>query len=330
MQKITITTPTLNEAMKEVKRLYGEDVVIESTEEINNQIRITLAFIDDEEAIIVPSLRKPIKNRLDNPLSAIRLVEEICQKHYLGQDFQEAWLKHLSPYLTLAGINIAESLSECLQFETQWLRKILTQKPVVFLGSYGSGKTQILAKVAALLKASDRPVRIYNFDTVKSSGQGLLQSYAYKLDLPYSFGKDAWNALQEDIKNQVECVKLIDTPGVKLGDPEDLDWLSNHYQKYIFDPVMIVPCDNCESLTSAYKNFIKKFDVRHIILSRLDLAGSFTLPVRLAWLSQAPIAMINNSPNLGDNLQYFNAAKLLSAMMGESILEEPQPEAYWG
>ena len=77
MQKITITAPTLNEAIDEVKKRFGEDVVIERTEEINNQIRITVALFEGEEPILVPSLRNTEKNSIDNPLSAIRLVEEI-------------------------------------------------------------------------------------------------------------------------------------------------------------------------------------------------------------------------------------------------------------
>jgi flagellar biosynthesis GTPase FlhF len=314
MQKITITAPTLNEALQEVKRRFGEDVVIERTEEINNQIRITVTLFDGEEPILVPSLRNTTKNRIDNPLSAIRLVEEICQEHYLGTDFKDFWLKCLSPYLTLTGIDIAESLSECLNFEPQWIRKILSLKPVVFLGSFGVGKTQILAKVAALLKASDRAVEIYNLDTLKTSGQGLLQAYAHKLDVPYYFGKEAWGTLQESIKTQSEAVKLIDTPGVNFRNSEDLNWLISYAQKFVFDPVLIVPCDGCVSLAPDYAKFIKKFGVRHIILSKIDVAGSWSLPIRLAWTSEVPIAMVNESANLSENLQYLNAEKLLNSL----------------
>jgi flagellar biosynthesis GTPase FlhF len=319
MQKITITAPTLNEAIDEVKKRFGEDVVIERTEEINNQIRITVALFEGEEPILVPSLRNTEKNSIDNPLSAIRLVEEICHDHYLGDDFKDYWLKCLSPYLTLTGINIAESLAECLNFEGQWIRKILNLKPVVFLGSHGVGKTQILAKTAALLKACDRSVEIYNFDTLKSSGQGMLQSYAQKLGVPYYFGQDAWKILQESIKVQNETVKLIDTQGVDLKNPKDLGWLVSYGQKFVFDPVLIVPCDGCLSLTADYGHFIKKFGVRHIILSKMDLAGSLSLPLRLAWTTEIPIAMVNNSASLSMNLQYLNASKLLSSMTGTQI-----------
>ncbi len=328
MQKITITAPTLNEALQEVKKRFGEDVAIERTEEINNQVRVTVALFDGEEPILVPSLRKSEKNRIDNPLSAIRMVEEICTEHYLGQDFQDFWLKCLSPYLTLTGINIAESLSECLNFEPQWIRKILCLKPVVFLGSFGVGKTQILAKVAALLKASDRAVEIYNIDTMKTSGQGLLQAYANKLDVPYHFGKEGWKSLQENIKNQTNVIKLIDTQGVNLRNSEDLNWLLAYSQKLIFDPVLIVPCDGCVSLSPDYANFIKKFGVRHIILSKLDVAGSLSLPIRLAWASEVPIAMVNGSPNLSENLQYLNASKLLNALTGAKIAETGSDSVY--
>jgi flagellar biosynthesis GTPase FlhF len=314
MQKITITATTLNDALQEVKRRFGEDVVIERTEEINNEIRITVTLFDGDEPILVPSLRTNEKNRIDNPLSAIRLVEEICQDHYLGSDFKDFWLKCLSPYLTLTGIDIAESLSECLNFEPQWIRKILSLKPVVFLGSFGVGKTQILAKVAALLKASERAVEIYNLDTLKASRQGLLQAYAHKLDVPYYFGKEAWGTLQASIKNQSEAVKLIDTSGVNFKNPEDLSWLASYAQKFVFDPVLIVPCDGCVSLASDYASFIKKFGVRHLILSKTDVAGSWSLPVRLAWVSEVPIAMVNGSANLSENLQYLNAGKLLNSL----------------
>ena len=320
MQKITITAPTLNEALQEVKKRFGEDVAIERTEEINNQVRVTVALFEGEEPILVPSLRKAEKNRIDNPLSAIRMVEEICSSHYLGQDFQDFWLKCLSPYLTLTGINIAESLSECLNFEPQWIRKILSLKPVVFLGSFGVGKTQILAKVAALLKASDRAVEIYNIDTIKTSGQGLLQAYAHKLDVPYYFGQEGWLSLQENIKNQTDVIKLIDTQGVNLKNSDVLNWLLSA-QKFVFDPVLVVPCDGCVSLSPDYVSFIKKFGVRHIILSKLDIAGSLSLPIRLAWSSEVPIAMVNGSPNLSENLQYLNASKLLNALTGAEIAE---------
>ena len=316
MQKITITAPTLNEALLEVKKRFGEEVAIERTEEINDQVRVTVALFDGDHPIIVPSLKKVEKNLIDNPLSAIKIVEEICNEHYLGQDFQDFWLKRLSPYLTLTGINISESLSECLNFEAQWMRKILPLKPVVFLGSFGVGKTQILAKVAALLKAYDRAVEIYNMDTIKTSGQGLLQAYAHKLDVPYYFGKEGWKALQENIKNQTDVIKLIDTQGVNLNSSSDMDWIRTYVEKFVFDPVLIVPCDGCVSLTSNYMNFIKKFSVRHLILSKLDVAGSLSLPIRLAWNSEVPVAMVNGSANLSDNLKYFNAAKLLDALTG--------------
>jgi len=316
MQKITITAPTLNEALIEVKKRYGEEVAIERTEEINEQVRVTVALFEGDQPIIVPSLKKSEKNLIDNPLSAIKIVEEICGEHYLGQDFQDFWLKRLSPYLTLTGINLSESLSECVNFESQWIRKILSLKPVVFLGSFGVGKTQILAKVAALLKACDRAVEIYNMDTIKTSGQGLLQAYAHKLDVPYYFGKEGWKSLQENIRNQTDVVKLIDTQGVNFSNSKDLDWILTYVEKFVFDPVLVVPCDGCVSLTSNYTNFIKKFGIRHLILSKLDLAGSLSMPVRLAWHSEVPVAMVNSSPNLSENLQYFNASKLLDVLTG--------------
>ncbi len=325
MQKILITAPTLNEAIREVKKRFGEEVVIERTEEINNQIRITVALFDGDEPIIVPSLRKVeqrhAKNSIDNPLSAIRLVEEICRAHYLGQDFQDFWLKCLSPYLILTGINLAESLAECLNFETQWIRKILALKPVVFLGSYGVGKTQILAKTAAILKASDREVEIYNLDTFKTSGQGMLQAYAHKLDIPYHFGKEGWATLQASIKAQTDAVKLIDIQGINLKDSKDLDWLIMYAQKFMFDPVLVVPCDACVSLVTEYTTFARKFSVRNLVLSKMDIAGSLSLPVRLAWISGIPIAMANVSPNLSGNLQYLNAEKLLDPLRGEEFSE---------
>lgn len=324
MQKITITAPTLKEALLEVKKRYGDEAAIEHTEEMKDHVRVTIALFDADEPIIIPSIKNSEKNLIDNPLSAVKIVEEICSEHFLGQDFQDFWLKRLSPYLTLTGINIAESLSECVNFEPQWMRRILSIKPVIFLGSYGVGKTQILAKTAALLKASGRSVEIYNMDTLKTSGQGLLQSYAHKLDIPYYFGKDGWKTLQESIRTQTEVVKLIDTQGVNLSNATDIDWVIPYVEKFVFDPVLIVPCDGCISLTHHYANFIKRYGVRHLILSKLDLAGSLSLPIRLSWNSEVPIAMINSSSVLSEKLQYFNAAKLLDILTGTTTVEDFQ------
>lgn len=327
MQKTTITAPTLNEALQEVKKRFGEDAVIEQTEEFNNQIRITVAVIDNGRSpIIVPSLRKKEGGefRIENPLSAIRLVESICKQHYLGQDFQDFWLKNLSPYLVLIDVNLADPFSECLSFEPQWQRKLLKEKPVLFLGTYGSGKTQALAKTAALLKASDRAVEIYNLDTVKSSDQAMLEAYAKKLDLPYYFGPDAWQRLRDDIKDIKDSIKLVDTPGINLDSPKEIEWLKPYTQKFGFETTLLVPADACVSQTDAYTKFIKNFHVHHLIISKIDVSKSLGLPVRVAWLAGIPIAMINNSAQLGDNLQYLNAQKLLQLMHQSATIQHQE------
>ena len=74
MQKITITATSLNEALQEVKKRFGEDVAIERTEEINNQVRVTVALFEGEEPKKVPSLRKADKNRIDNEQTLIGFV----------------------------------------------------------------------------------------------------------------------------------------------------------------------------------------------------------------------------------------------------------------
>lgn len=309
MQKITITATTLNEAIQEVKKRFGENAVIQNTETINNQICVTVSVLSQNEPIIVPSMQQSAP--IPNPLLAIRMIEEISESNYLGQNFKEFWLKCLSPYLTSQEINLAASLDECLNFETQWIRKIIAAKPVVFLGSYGSGKTQALAKTAATLIASGRKVEIYNLDTFKTSGQGMLQIYAAKLNAPYFFGKDALIALQNHTQKHENTIKLIDTQGTNLQNPQGLEWLSIYANKFNFDPVMIVPCDACVSSVNNYANFVKEFDIKNLILSKMDLSSSLGLPVRLAWLSEIPIAMVNKSSSLGENLEYLDAEKLM-------------------
>ena len=44
------------------------------------------------------------------------------------------------------------------------------------------------------------------------------------------------------------------------------------------------------------------------------MAGSWSLPIRMAWTSEVPIAMVNGSANLSENLQYLNAEKLLNCL----------------
>jgi flagellar biosynthesis GTPase FlhF len=153
-------------------------------------------------------------------------------------------------------------------------------------------------------------------DTLKTSGQGLLQAYAAKLDVPYYFGKEGWKTLQDNIRTQTDIIKLIDTQGINLSSSKDIDWITPYVEKLVFDPLLVVPCDGCVSLANQYTQFIRRYGVRHLILSKLDLAGSLSLPIRLAWNSEVPIAMVNGSSSLSDNLQYFNAAKLLDVLTG--------------
>lgn len=324
MQKVTITATTLNDALNEVKKRFGEEAIIENTEEFDKEFRITVAITDEDKKtpIIVPNINKNYsfesRNFLTNsPLDAVRFIENICRQHRISDEFKEFWLDRLSPYLVLVDINLAESFSECVHFEQQWHRKILTEKPVVFLGTYGAGKTQSLAKLAAILKSSDRKVAIFNLDTIKASGQGMLESYAKKLDVPYYFGKNAWENLKANEENE-KTIKLVDTSGINIQEPKDLEWLESYAKKFLFETVIVVPADTCSSQKESYINFIKKFYTTNIILTKIDISRIMGLPVEISWKTGASLNMINKSPNLGDALEYISPEKFLS-ILSQSI-----------
>jgi flagellar biosynthesis GTPase FlhF len=154
---------------------------------------------------------------------------------------------------------------------------------------------------------------------VKASYQAMLEAYAKKLNLPYYFGPEAWQRLREDVKEVKNSVKLVDTPGVNLDKPKEIEWLMPYTQKFGFETIMMVPADGCFSQANSYKQFIKNFHAHHLMISRVDIAKSLGLPIRVAWESSVPIAMINNSAQLGDNLQYLNAQKLLQLLHQQNI-----------
>ncbi len=109
---------------------------------------------------------------------------------------------------------------------TRVVEELANEKVHVFVGSSGQGKTSCLIKMASYLIIKEKKkVAIISGDTDKVGAVDQLKIYAQILNAPFGIlrGKVNWSQILEQLKS-VDYI-LLDTPGFKLKELEEISRL---------------------------------------------------------------------------------------------------------
>jgi flagellar biosynthesis protein FlhF len=110
----------------------------------------------------------------------------------------------------------------------QVVDKPFRKKFQIFLGPTGQGKTSMVVKLACqLIMKEKKKVALISGDNVKVGASDQFKIYAQILNAPYAVinGPADWQTLMPQLAN-VDYV-FVDSPGVNLKNPTDLDTIKN-------------------------------------------------------------------------------------------------------
>lgn len=244
---------TLKEAMQMVRDTLGEDAVIVSTrEDRGGAIHVTAAIEPSYERDYgrqSPNFEvgnEDHKNswlQYDDEDDEAAVIEEITDamlRHGVSEDV----LDHIISCATVIGfeqpgVALVAALEHLYSFKP--LPKDIQNKPLMFVGPPGAGKTLAVAKLAARSVMDGLNVAVITTDSVRAGGIEQLQAFTNLLrtDLKKAENPAQLRSLIDGLKGCDQI--LIDTPGINPFDKEEIKTSAQMIEASYAEPILVLP-----------------------------------------------------------------------------------------
>ncbi|QER42126.1 hypothetical protein F1847_04960 [Thermodesulfobacterium sp. TA1] len=305
---------TILEALNQVKKAFGEDAVILSSEKVKTEegdfFEITAAI--EETEILVPSAVKEEKKShnltksLDEELkNDLREIKELL-KEVLNPQLKDAtYLKYLEKGIPafIAKDMVEKNMDLPMYIATKIKEKgvVPHSKYQVFIGEGGVGKTTNIFKIAVWYKYKyEAKVLVLSLDTYKIGGAFQTKRLAELLEIDFDIVDI------EDFKEIAQSLSkydyiLVDTPGInKKFSILDLEELSQALSFLRFQWV-VKATEHFEFGLRLWEK-IEKLPVEGIFLTFTDKIKN-SLPI--IWLLESnlpPLTFISNGERVPEDL----------------------------
>jgi flagellar biosynthesis GTPase FlhF len=332
---IEISAPSTAEAFKKVKALLGSEAVILSIDDQPGQVTL-IAYGPEELVKEVPYVAEithadatsPVTQapptpyvfeegdvRFNDPIHAIRYVCDICERHQVGYDVCERWLKNLARDFGLTEFGIMHALAQTLPLSPQWLTGLEADRPLVLVGPQGGGKTVTAAKLVAMLLTAGKRVNAASLDTLKKGGIEQFEAYTRVMEVPFFTGPDA---IQKLVHSQ-SALCVIDTPGLNILNAADRKILEAIQRLFDTPLTLVLPGDMNPADVKEVVEAYSAFGVDSLIITRLDATHHQGGYLNAATHNERVFSLFSHSPSIADGLEVFTPRSILERLQRPAL-----------
>lgn len=220
--------------------------------------------------------------------------------------------------------DIIEALSMGIRrhFSFQTPAELWTERPLMMVGPYGSGKTLALAKMTARAVLRGRKPVVITTDVVRAGAVEQLSAFTRIMDIDL-LTADEPMALKElvDAVNQEQQGQqvLIDTAAVNPFDQEAVDLLAEMVAQVKAEPLIVLAAGTDAVEAGTVATSLRTVGARHLIATRLDATARFGSLLAAADLGRLHFAYLGRSTSVTAGLQEAQPqllAELLAAKGG--------------
>lgn len=192
-----------------------------------------------------------------------------------------------------------------------------SDKIQVFSGPAGGGKTTALVKMASHLVVNEgRKVALLTTDTFKVGAADQMRIYAQILNVPFAIIRTAadWNNIMRYL-SKIDVV-LVDTPGLSLKDPEEIETLRRLMPPAILNPRVhftVSATAKDEDVTEAARRYsVLGFD--DAIFTGLDESGQHGTIYNFVRRFGAPLHAFGIGPRVPEDFEPATRERMLDLL----------------
>jgi len=189
-----------------------------------------------------------------------------------------------------------------------------SDRPVMFVGPPGAGKTVTTVKTAARAVLDGKDVRLITTDTVRSGGFEQLSALAEMMDVPLTC-VDTPDELANAVAAFGDCdLVLIDTPGTNAFAPAELADLSAFAEAADAEQVLVLPAGGDADDAAELACLFGDAGAQTLHVTRLDCARRFGSIVTAAVSGGFAIAEASATPFIANGLSTLTPVSLARLM----------------
>lgn len=320
MRLRTFSTPSMGEAMQQIRAALGDDAIIVSSHqsERGRGVQVTAAAEDNGAAdeatddAFTNSIHDGEMGPKDETASP---AEELLFQSLIYHDVPEKLAEMLATISAKAGLDdTVEALASGLDryFEFRSLEEL--NRPVMLVGPPGAGKTVTVVKLAAAATLRGDPASIVSTDTVRAGAMAQLSAYTDILQQPL-LTADSPESFHAAILNNAHAPMLVDTPGTNPFNDEEMSDLGRFIAVDKVDPVLVLPAginaQNAADMAAAYS----RLGCKTLIATQLDGARRLGAVLAAAQAGNLAFSVVSISPSIAQGLTPLNPMSLARVLL---------------
>lgn len=302
--------PNLTEAMRLVRETLGDDVLIVATrdDEEMGGVRVTAA-VDDP---LSPPQAAPAPSKVALPLqddgsAVIEILAGALLQHLVPAPLSEKLLATATQFASEDSL-----LAFGAALDTHFTFAALPDdKPLIFIGQPGAGKTLCVAKLATKATLANRPVCVIGTDTQRAGGMDQIAAFTRLLKSPLIETEDP-HALKEAVSMQAAGTAiLIDTAGCNPFIEEERRALEALVKASDAQTVIVVPADqDAFEAIDMVRAFAQMGTPPLLLFTRLDMTRRAGGLFRTSYETRLPLTLFSASAKVTAPLQPLNPVSL--------------------
>jgi len=310
MRLKTFHAATMSDAMRMVRDQLGPDAIIVATheDEAARDVRITAAVEQADADYDFETEALDIVDRLSDVLDGhgapLALVDRLLNT--------AAHMGIADETLALAG-----ALDECFTF-APLPGDGRGERPLMFIGPPGCGKTVSIAKLAVRTRLAGNAVRLITTDTLRAGAVEQLSIYGERLGLGTEIAATPRELADAIAKSEDTTQILIDTTGVNPRAPDDRKRLAEFIDAAALDTVVVMAAggDTVEAaeLCASFQDAAPT----RLVMTQLDLVRRLGGMLAAAEASALPFGDVSMTPDIAAGLQSINPVSLARLLLSES------------
>ncbi|MBI5872156.1 signal recognition particle protein [archaeon] len=220
---------------------------------------------------------------------------------------------------------VYEELTKFLGEERKEIKINKKQFRIMFCGTFGSGKTTTIGKIANYYSKRGHKVCTLGLDVHRPAAPEQLRQVSERVSVPCFIDKEEKNALRTYKKFESELKKfdivLIDTAGRAALDKELIDELRLLNEAIKPDEnILVVAADIGQAAQKQAEEFHKNCGITSIIVTRMDGTAKAGGALTACTVTNAKIVFIGTGEKM-DDLEPFNPQGFVSRLLGMGDLE---------
>jgi len=325
MRLRTFTAATMPEAMELVRLDMGDDAIIVSTEQSDDENSYTVsAAIEDEPEIDAEIAETELTAEevvSINPQTRLSFLRQVLMAHGLPQHVLEPLIRSADILDNIdATMALAAAIDDRVDFSPIEFSGQPT--PIMLAGPPGTGKTITAAKLAARAKLNGHSVFIATTDIKRAGGIEQLQAFTRILDLDLVAVDGARELKLHIAQMQQADVAIIDTSGVNPFDEDDMQLL-HELASAANAEIMLVLAAGADAMESAdTARAFSDLGAKRMVISRLDMTRRLGGILAAALVGRMAIANVSINPSVADGLSQINPVSLAHLIVPEDEADD--------